>query len=344
MSSVCTAGCDDASASHGGELKAVSTLKLDQTVARSPGVTVRRLTITIELADLRRRIIALSLLTMVGVTGVVGWRPPSAPTYPITALAVANPFDNQTRSELTFINSRGRRGFTLLSAHDRVVSASKSVSLRADSEAKVRAMVARLNDSINLPVDIQISFEDCHDTEVYYDEQNHHVTICHEWLDQMQHLVSRRNNDKTLIRESVESLVVAVFLHESAHALIDILHVPVTGREEDAADQFSTLVLLGQPEGARKVMQVAHTYKVLSQDSLREPPAYWDEHSLDAQRYYDTLCMVYGRDPKQNAKLMNNDRLPDERAEICEKDYQRIETAWKTLLKPYAKDSLWQSQ
>jgi hypothetical protein len=242
------------------------------------------------------------------------------------------------------MNSRTRRGFTLLSAHERSFDTSKSVSLRADSEAKLRAMVSRLNESINLPVDIQISFEDCHDSEVYYDEQNHHVVICHEWLDEMQHLVSRRTTDKTLVRESVESLVIAVFLHESAHALIDILRVPVTGREEDAADQFSTLVLMGQPDGARKAMQVAHTYKVLSQDSLREPPAYWDEHSLDAQRYYDTLCMIYGRDPKQNVKLMAGDRLPDERAEICEKDYQRIETAWKTLLKPYAKDSLWQSQ
>lgn len=305
---------------------------------------MRRRTITIELVDLRRRIIALALLTTVGIAGVVGWRLPAQRNSSTVLLALANQVGTPTQSETVSINSRTRRGFTLLNPRERFAGTTSSTSLRADSEAKVRSMVARLNDSINLPVDIQISFEDCHDTEVFYDEQSHHVTICHEWLDEMQHLVARRNNDKTLIRESVESLVVAVFLHESAHALIDILHVPVTGREEDAADQFSTLVLMGQPDGARKAMQVAHTYKVLSQDSLGEPPAYWDEHSLDAQRYYDTLCMIYGRDPKQNAKLMTGDRLPDERAEICEKDYQRIETAWKTLLKPYAKDSLWQSQ
>ncbi len=304
---------------------------------------MRRRTITIELAGVRRRIIALSLLMVVGISGVVGWRPRVRSTGSTTPLAVVNRIDSQTQSELTFINSRAKRGFTLLSAHDRPVGSPKSVSLRSDSEAKVRAMVARLNASINLPVEIAISFEDCHDSEVYYEQENHHVVICHEWLDQMQHLASRRTSDRTILRETVESLVVAVFLHESAHALIDILNVPVTGREEDAADQFSTLVLLGQPDGARKAMQVARIYKVLSQDSSYDPPAYWDEHSLDAQRYYDTLCMIYGRDPKQNGKLLNNDRLPDERAEICPKDYQRIETAWKTLLKPYAKDSLWQT-
>ena len=305
---------------------------------------MRRRTITIELTDLPRRIAALSVLTVVAIAGVAGWRLPVKLGDSSTPAVVSTKVYTELPPGPASINSRARRGFTLLSAHERPLDTSKSVSLRADSEAKVRAMVSRLNESINLPVDIQISFEDCHDSEVYYDEQNHHVVICHEWLDQMQHLVSRRAADKSLVRESVESLVIAVFLHESAHALIDILRVPVTGREEDAADQFSTLVLMGQPDGARKAMQVAHTYKVLSQDSLREPPAYWDEHSLDAQRYYDTLCMIYGRDPKQNVKLLTGDRLPDERAEICEKDYQRIETAWKTLLKPYAKDSLWQSQ
>lgn len=303
---------------------------------------MKRRTITIDLVELRRRIIALSLLTLVAIAGVAGWRLPVKRSDSSTPPAVANRIEPRTPSELASINSRARRGFTLLNGREHFVG-TKSVSLRADSEAKVRAMVLRLNQSIDLPVDIAISFENCRETEVYYDDQNHHVTICHEWLDEMQHMVSRRTSDKSLIRESVESLVIAVFLHESAHALIDILHVPVTGREEDAADQFSTLVLMGQPDGARKAMQVAHTYKILSQDSLREPPAYWDEHSLDAQRYYDTLCMIYGRDPKQNANLLTSDRLPDERAEICEKDYQRIETAWKTLLKPYAKDSLWQT-
>jgi hypothetical protein len=283
------------------------------------------------------------LLTIIAIAGVAGWQLPFSRQPAATPLAVAGPIETHSPSGVAFINSRARRGFTLLSAHERFVGASKSELLHSESEAKVRVMVSRLNQAINLPVEIAISFEDCHDSEVYYDEQNHHVVICHEWLDQMERLVARRTTDKRLVHESVESLVVAVFLHESAHALIDILHVPVTGREEDAADQFSTLVLMGQTDGARKAMQVAHTYKVLSQDSLREPPAYWDEHSLDAQRYYDTLCMIYGRDPKQNAKLLNNDRLPDERAEICEKDYQRIDTAWKTLLKPYAKESLWQS-
>jgi len=304
----------------------------------------RRWTISIDPSEIRRRITALLLLAAVAIAGVAGWRLPALRADHVSDLIGGNRIENLAGSEPPSINSRARRGFILVNTRARYASKTSSVSLRSESEAKVRAMVARLNQAVNLPVDIAISFEDCGAAEVYYDDESHHVTICHEWLDEMQHTVSGRTTDKALIRDTVESLVVAVFLHESAHALIDILHVPVTGREEDAADQFSTLMLLNQRDGARKAMQVAHIYKVLSIDSLREPPAYWDEHSLDAQRYYDTLCMIYGRDAKENAKLLNNDRLPDERAEICEKDYKRIENAWKTLLKPYAKESLWESQ
>jgi hypothetical protein len=139
----------------------------------------------------------------------------------------------------------------------------------------------------------------------------------------------------------MEALVAAVVLHESAHALIRLLKLPITGREEDDADQFSTLLLLHQPDGARKALAVARIFQVMSQVRRREPIAYWDEHSLDAQRYYDTLCMVYGRDPEGNANLVSSKALPDERAGLCKEDYLRIESSWTELLKPYTNDSLW---
>jgi len=168
--------------------------------------------------------------------------------------------------------------------------------------------------------------------------------MCNEWIADTERIVSRRLRQKVKVRETMEALVAAVVLHESAHALISLLKLPVTGREEDDADQFSTLLLLHQPDGARKALAVARIYKVMSQVSLGAPTAYWDEHSLDAQRYYDTLCMVYGRDPKGNAKLVGGNALPDERADMCAEDYRRIESSWKMLLKPYANDSLWVEQ
>jgi len=215
---------------------------------------------------------------------------------------------------------------------------------RLESEYLIAAMATELNESFSLPEDIQFSLEDCDFPDAQYDDESHRVIMCYQWIDDMHLIVSHKLRGKTESRETVISLVLHALLHETAHALIHILKIPVTGREEDDADQFSTLVLLHQPDGARKALQVARVFKIMSQYSSGDPSDYWDEHSLDAQRYYDMLCMVYGRDSARNAKLVTNKLLPEERAGRCEKDYQRIESSWKLLLKPYAKDSPWLKQ
>lgn len=219
----------------------------------------------------------------------------------------------------------------------------KRSALHAERELQVKTLVALLNETIELPVEVEFAIEECSDSYVYYDSDFNRVTICQQWFDEIERITSRGLSEKAERRQTVLSVALAVLLHETAHALIDVLNIPVTGREEDAADQFSTLVLLNQKDGARKAMQVAYTYKLLSQDTTRYPQVYWDEHSLDIQRYYDTLCMIYGRDPKQNERLLANNHLPQERAEICECQYERIEKSWKQLLMPYAKDSFWQA-
>jgi hypothetical protein len=51
-----------------------------------------------------------------------------------------------------------------------------------------------------------------------------------------------------------------MFLHEVAHALIDGWDLPITRREEDAADQFSTLLLInGLPDGDKTALDGARS-------------------------------------------------------------------------------------
>ena len=295
----------------------------------------------IDFTTLRRRALALSALTVFVISSVGAWYLPAAhaPLSGAVAIQGAGP---PAASKPSNAKSFTRHGFTL-KTHPRYKARLKRSSQQAERESQVKNLVELLNERIELPVDVEFSFEECGDSYVYYDDDYNRVIICQQWFDEMERVLSRGLPEKTVLRQTVRSLAFAVLLHETAHALIDVLNIPVTGREEDAADQFSTLVLLNQKDGARKAMQVAYTYKVLSQDT-RYPQVYWDEHSLDIQRYYDTLCMVYGRDPKQNERLLVNNPLPDERAEICESQYKRIERSWKQLLTPYAKDSFWQAQ
>lgn len=261
--------------------------------------------------------------------------PPLTPA-PLASRNVSEQLIN-TREPLR--NTQPKRGFRLEVHSSKKPHAKKS--LRSESEYLVNAITDELNDTISLPSDIDMSVEACGDSDAYYDDRNHKLVICYELIDEMESIVYWQLRGKVRVRETLETLVTAVVLHESAHALIHTLKLPITGREEDVADQFSTLVLLHQRDGARKAMEVAFFHKVMSQIYEGEPTAYWDVHSTDGQRYYDTLCMIYGQEPEANTRLVSSKALPVDRANICEQDYQRIESAWKTLLKPYSNHLPW---
>ena len=123
--------------------------------------------------------------------------------------------------------------------------------------------------------------------------------------------------------------------HELGHALIHIYDIPAVGREEDAVDQFSALILLEGGEGGYQALQMAIALYHQSGLDRKEQP-FWDVHSLDHQRHYDMLCLMYGKDPKKHADLVPG-LLPKERADGCEDEYRRLDAAWDKLLAPHLK-------
>jgi hypothetical protein len=63
-----------------------------------------------------------------------------------------------------------------------------------------------------------------------------------------------------------------------------------------------------------------------------------DEHLLQEQRFYNSLCMVYGSDTNKYAYIVNQGYLPKERAVRCPSEYQRTVDSWIDLLQPWRKD------
>jgi hypothetical protein len=128
-----------------------------------------------------------------------------------------------------------------------------------------------------------------------------------------------------------------MFLHEVAHALIDGWGLSITGREEDAADQFSTLMLInGLPEGEEMAMHSAHLFESVAFLEKDLEKDYSDPHSVDEQRFYDTLCLVYGHRPERYEYLIRNGSLPGERAFECKEEYARVNKSWQTILASHA--------
>lgn len=169
------------------------------------------------------------------------------------------------------------------------------------------------------------------------------IRLCVELVDDLHQFWSAEAADSLIPPEDVDDAIDGALrftlYHEVGHALVDLLDLPAVGREEDAADQIATLLLDdGTEAGAQAALDGAEAY-------YEEPPnpdsaAYWDEHGLGAQRFYNVACLVYGRDPEARADLVGEDYLPKERADVCEEEYARSVAGWRRLLEPYLRQPL----
>lgn len=132
------------------------------------------------------------------------------------------------------------------------------------------------------------------------------------------------------------------FLHEMGHAFIDLMEIPITGKEEDAVDDLAALTLIEAEEDEpadSSLYSVVDAFDDLSADygDIDELPM-WDEHSLTQQRLYSMLCVLYGSNAKAHGDLVGEGGLPKERAVRCASEYKQKRDSWSTLLDDYLKE------
>ena len=107
-------------------------------------------------------------------------------------------------------------------------------------------------------------------------------------------MFAKKLKDKTKLDDAIKAATVATFFHELGHGLVDAWKIPITGREEDAVDQLSTIVLIEATEGGEQMaLEGALTFKLYA-DAEKGEKIYWDEHSLDEQRFFDTNRLGMG--------------------------------------------------
>jgi len=140
--------------------------------------------------------------------------------------------------------------------------------------------------------------------------------------------------------EFVVGNLLFVLGHETGHAVIREMGVPVVGREEDAADFFSTLMALTCEEGfGDRVLANAALGWFLSdrrdRRGRRDHDAeanYYGEHGMDLQRAYTVVCLMVGSNPGKFASVADAAKLPPERRMTCQDDYLNAKWSWDQVL------------
>jgi len=193
----------------------------------------------------------------------------------------------------------------------------------------------------NIPV-VAYDVNRCNVENAFYSPDDHSLNLCYPLAKSFYDSFRAHGyNDADAGKATMDALVFTT-LHEMGHALINELGVGVTGKEEDAVDEFAAVVLISNKKPEWAINGPLALVFLFSKYEGQHPP-FFDEHAMSKQRLGDILCMVYGSDPKKFAPDMNNwikQLGPDgqqlvERAPKCAGFYQQKDKAWTNLLKPY---------
>src|SRR5262245_26484673 len=192
-----------------------------------------------------------------------------------------------------------------------------------------------LNRVFRFPQLVTIQWVDCGMVNAFWDGKDR-IVMCYELVDQLGELFSKKLKDKEQLKAAVMSATLFTFFHELGHGAIAMFKIPAVGREEDAVDQLAALILLKSgPQGPMMAALGAEFFHLWAESGSKTP--YFDEHSLDDQRFYNVLCLIYGSEPTKYAKMVSPTALPESRARRCQGEYSKISAAWDQLLKDHAR-------
>jgi len=210
--------------------------------------------------------------------------------------------------------------------------------LKLLKESRTLEKVREILSPLRLPRRLLLQTAGCDGiSNAWYDGES--VTVCYEYIDEIWKNAPEKTTPTGVAPvDTLIGPIADVFFHEAGHAVFDILQVPRFGREEDAADQFSTYLMLRfeKADARRLILGSAYQYK----GDLAAPTVtlarqkFADEHGTPVQRFYNLLCMAYGADPKLFADVVTKDFLPKDRAEGCEDEYHQVDFAMQKLIGP----------
>lgn len=205
---------------------------------------------------------------------------------------------------------------------------------RMQQTGLLQELAAGLNTIFVLPRDISLRYAECDEANAFYDADSFEILMCLELMQGMAEILDGQFEDEETARDALAGAYLATALHEVGHALVHVLEIPVTGREEDAVDQLAAWMLIkaDDVDSVLGAAAVHYTDEDLAEADLS------GEHALDGQRYFNMVCWAYGSDPENSQALIEQWELPPERAAQCADEYKQLDRSWTRLLAGHLRD------
>ncbi|MCB1041769.1 MAG: hypothetical protein KDC35_02455 [Acidobacteria bacterium] len=207
----------------------------------------------------------------------------------------------------------------------------------------LEAITYEWNNLIALPYNVSVGFGECGQVNAFYNPETKTIVLCMEMLDYLIGAFAQMYDDEAVVYEAAMGAYTFIMHHELGHALVDVLDLPVTGRQEDAVDQLSaTLFLLdANPETAQIVIDAALFFLHQAGKDEENTESYADipfvsQHSLNPARFYNLICWVFGSNPEVYWEFVGED-LPEGRAAQCPGEFRRFSDAWLRIMEAYIK-------
>ena len=192
---------------------------------------------------------------------------------------------------------------------------------------------------LRLPRKLTVKVDQCGAPSRPYKPQEP-VTICYELIDQIEKVAAK--SEPKSRPSMIAGAFIQVVLYEVAHAMFDILQIPVWGRSGDAADRLAALVMLqfGEELALRTVK--GSTDFFLASKKTWTGSAFADATSPEEQRYYNYLCIAFGGAPISFNFLVSGNEpiLPLPRARRCWGEYQQVRMAFNLRIMPFVDPDL----
>ena len=189
-----------------------------------------------------------------------------------------------------------------------------------------------LSQALVLPRDITVSFQECGTNATGYNASASLIVMCYELIEGFrQDFVSSE-----ALRDKAPNWAVSagefVLMHELGHALIHDWNLPVLGREEDAADQFATVLLSFGGRDLSRLSWAAAFQLLLASKQQPDESLIWDEHSSPLRRFQSITCLSYGSNPTEYSNLPET-VLPADQRDQCIADFQQTSQSWGQMLR-----------